>query len=109
MENVTVQISAKLNGSKVFYPDIEEEVDVVSQFDASLKYVTFKISSRKCVDSVPRHVSELKGKKSEKNDEHLSFFKIYFIFNFNFQKKKNPSLPPGSHIPPGGNSKQAFF
>jgi hypothetical protein len=43
-----------LNGAEVFYPDIEEEVDVVRQFDASLKYVTFKISSRKCVDSVPR-------------------------------------------------------
>jgi hypothetical protein len=26
-------ISAKLHGSKVFYPDIEEEVDVVRQFD----------------------------------------------------------------------------
>jgi hypothetical protein len=37
MENITVQISAKLNGSEVFYLDIEEEVDVVHQFDASLK------------------------------------------------------------------------
>jgi hypothetical protein len=32
MGNVTVQISVKLHGSEVFYPNIEEEVDIVCQF-----------------------------------------------------------------------------
>jgi hypothetical protein len=133
MENVTVQISAKLNGSEVFYPDIEEEVDVVCQFDASLKYVTFKISSRKCVDSVLRqcvnnafdHLMRtrtlcnksaikkntdetrfrIKGKEIRKNDEHLSFF----IFLLQLSKKKN--IPPSllGPIPPRRQSQTSIF
>ena len=31
-------------GSEVYYPDFEESVDIVKQFDEELKYVTFKIN-----------------------------------------------------------------
>lgn len=49
---ISVQLSSKLHGSEIFYPDIEEEIKVVRQFDKSLKYVTYKINSN-TVDPVP--------------------------------------------------------
>lgn len=51
-EEISVQLSLKLHGSEIFYPDIEEEINVVRQFDKSLKYVTYKINSN-TVDPVP--------------------------------------------------------
>jgi hypothetical protein len=106
---VTVQISAKLNGSEVFYPDIEEEIDVVRQFDASLKYVTFKNVSTLCRVSNKSAIKKntllarfrIKGKEIRKNEEQL------IIFHFNFQKKKYPSLL-GS-IPPRRQFQTSIF
>ena len=43
-DTVTVCVSAKMNGSKMFYPDFEEPADIVKLFDKELKYVTFKVN-----------------------------------------------------------------
>ena len=42
-DTVDVGVSSKLTGSEIFYPDMDEAIEVVKNFDKDLKYVTFKI------------------------------------------------------------------
>ena len=42
-DTADVGVSSKLNGSKKIYPDIDEAIEVVKNFNIDLKYVTFKI------------------------------------------------------------------
>lgn len=43
-DTVEVCVSSKKDGSEVFYPDYNERIEVIKQFDKTLKYVTFKIT-----------------------------------------------------------------
>lgn len=80
----TVQLSSKLHGSEIFYPDIEEEINVVRQFDKTLKYLTFKYNGYKmfirCTSSVSQHCIPSHHAK-------------YDRYHFNFDMSDLLSLP----------------
>ena len=43
-DSVEVCLSSKKDATEIFFPYYNEKIDVISQFDKSLKYVTFKIT-----------------------------------------------------------------
>ena len=43
-DSVEVCLSSKKDATEIFFPYYKEKIDVIKQFDKSLKYVTFKIT-----------------------------------------------------------------
>lgn len=84
-DNLCIQlsVSAKLNGSEKFFPDRTEAIKKVIQFDNSLKYVTFDITTKEA------------RKVEESNSCSINAFNILMPKEVAFDKKPKLKVTDG--------------